>query len=91
MKEIAKQKAASPDAKIIQFGAFAKSKVEAGGLEAMYKKAHAEIRKDPARKAKKAAKAGAKSKAYNVKRLTHKERTDAAKKKVAALRKTISK
>jgi len=92
MKEIAKQKAANPDQKIIHFGNFAKNKVEVAGLEAMYKKAHAEIRKEPLRRLpKKAAKPGAKSKAFNIKRLTTKERTDAAKKKVAALRKTLGK
>merc|ERR1711916_92654 len=72
MKEIEEIKKSNPDEKIVQFSAFAKNKIAAGDVEAMYKKAHAEIR--------------AKSKAYNIKRLTRKERQDAAAKKVAALR-----
>jgi len=92
MKDIDAAKKSNPDEKISQFAAFAKHKVTAGDVEAMYKKAHAEIRKDPMRKLpKKAAPAGAKSKAYNIKKLTYKERTDAAKKRVATLRKTASK
>jgi len=92
IKDVDAKKKSNPDEKIHQFSEFAKNKITADGIEAMYKKAHAEIRKDPLRKvAKKAAPAGAKSKAFNIKKLTHKERTDAAKKKVAALRKTASK
>ena len=92
IKDIEAQKKANPDAKISHFSQFAKNKIDAASLEALYKKVHAEIRKEPLRKLpKKAAPAGAKSKAYNIKKLTHKERTDAAKKKVAALRKTLTK
>jgi len=90
MKEIEEIKKSNPDEKIVQFSAFAKNKIAAGDVEAMYKKAHAEIRAEPTRTLpKKAKKAGAKSKAYNIKRLTRKERQDAAAKKVAALRKTL--
>merc|ERR1711991_1272124 len=79
MKEIEEINKSNPDEKIVQFSAFA-----------MNKKAHAEIRAEPTRTLpKKAKKAGAKSKAYNIKRLTRKERQDAAAKKVAALRKTL--
>merc|ERR1711991_1161452 len=47
--------------KIVQFSAFAKNKIAAGDVEAMYKKAHAEIRAEPTRTLpKKAKKAGAK-------------------------------
>ena len=92
IKDIEAQKKANPDAKISHFSQFAKNKIDAASLEALYKKVHAEIRKEPLRKLpKKAAPAGAKSKAFNIKKLTHKERTDAAKKKVAALRKTLTK
>jgi large subunit ribosomal protein L5e len=92
MKDVAELKKSNPDEKITQFDKFAKAKVGPADLEALYKKAHDEIRKDPLRKLpKKKAPAGAKSKAYNIKKLTHKERTDAAKKKVAAIRKAQSK
>jgi len=88
MKHIAGEKKANPDEKITHFDAFARAKVNAGDLEALYKKVHAAIRADPTKRlAAKARPAGAKSKAYNIKKLTHKERTDAAKKKIAALRK----
>jgi len=91
MKSVEDQKKANPDEKIPHFSAFAKNKVAAGDLEAMYKKAHAEIRKEPTRRvAAKKAPAG-KSKAFNIKRLSRKEREDAAAKKVAALRKTHGK
>ena len=92
MKDIAALKSSNPDEKIVHFDRFVKAKIAGTDLEALYKKVHAEIRKEPLRRvAKKKAPAGAKSKAYNIKRLTHKERTDAAKKKVAALRKTLNK
>jgi len=92
MKDIATQKASNPDEKITQFDRFAKNKINAGDLEALYKKVHADIRANPTKRlAKKAKPAGAKSKAFNIKKLTHKERTDAAKKKVAALRKSLAK
>lgn len=74
-----------------QFDAFAKNKIAAGDVEAMYKKAHEEIRKDPMRRvAKKPAKAGER-KSFNIKKLTQKERKEAAAKKVATLRKTLGK
>ena len=91
MKEIKEQKAQNPDEKIVQFDAFAKNKITAEGLEAMYKKAHAEIRANPNKKVKKAPKAGAKSKAYNTKKQSTAEKRAAAKKKVAALRARLGK
>jgi len=74
-----------------QFSAFAKNKISAGDIEAIYKKAHEEIRKDPMRRAaKKEAKKGQR-KAFNIKKLTQKERKEASSKKVATLRKTLGK
>jgi large subunit ribosomal protein L5e len=83
-------KKANPDEKTVQFDNFAKNGLNnAKDVEAMYKAAHAAIRKSPTTSLpKKKAVAGATSKAYNIKALTHKERSAAAKKKVAALRKT---
>jgi large subunit ribosomal protein L5e len=92
MKHIEETKKSNPDEKITQFDAFGKNKINAGDLEALYKKAHAEIRAEPNRRLpKNKAAAGAKSKHYNIKRLTRKERQDAASKKVAAIRKTLGK
>ena len=89
LEQVLADKKANPDEKDPQFEAFAKAGLKtAKDVEAMYKAAHAAIRKDPAPAAKKKAAASAKSKHYNIKRLTRKERVDAAKKKVAALRKT---
>lgn len=88
MKDIASQKQSNPDEKITQFDNFGKNKVNAGDLEALYKKAHEEIKKDPTKRLpKKAAKSGQR-KAFNIKKLTQKERKDAASKKVATLRKS---
>jgi large subunit ribosomal protein L5e len=92
MKDIASQKQGNPDEKITQFDNFGKNKINAGDLEALYKKAHEEIRKDPTRRQpKKAAKTGGQRKTFNIKKLSHKERSDAASKKVATLRKTLGK
>jgi large subunit ribosomal protein L5e len=92
MKNIATQKQGNPDEKISQFDRFAKNKINPGDLEAMYKKAHEEIRKDPTKRLpKKAAKAGGQRKAFNIKKLTRKERQDAVAKKVAAIRKSSGK
>lgn len=92
MKDVEELKKSNPDEKITQFDAFAKNKIAAGDVEAMYKKAHAEIRAEPMRRvAPKKKSAGGKSKAYNIKKLTRKEREDAAAKKVATLRKTLGK
>jgi len=75
-----------------QFSAFAKNKIAAGDIEGMYKKAHEEIRKDPMRRAaKKEAKKGGQRKAFNIKKLTQKERKEAVAKKVATLRKNLGK
>lgn len=92
MADIAEEKKSNPDEKITQFDAFARNKIAAGDLEKMYKSAHAAIRADPTKSTpKKSGKQGAKSKAFNIKKLTRKERQDAAAKKVAALRKTLGK
>jgi len=89
MKDIESQKKANPDEKISQFSAFAKNKINAGDIEGMYKKAHDEIRKEPMRRQpKKAAKTGGQRKAFNIKKLTQKERKDANAKKVATIRKS---
>merc|ERR1712093_935365 len=89
---MAEEKKSNPDEKITQFDAFARNKIAAGDLEKMYKSAHAAIRADPTKSTpKKSGKQGAKSKAFNIKKLTRKERQDAAAKKVAALRKTLGK
>merc|ERR1711900_64556 len=77
--DIAEEKKSNPDEKITQFDAFARNKIAAGDLEKMYKSAHAAIRADPTKSTpKKSGKQGAKSKAFNIKKLTRKERQDAA-------------
>ena len=92
MKDIAEMKKSNPDEKITQFDAFARNKIAAGDIEGMYKKAHESIRADPMKRVSEKKKStGAKSKAYNIKKLTRKERGDAAAKKVATLRKTLGK
>jgi len=92
MKEVAEEKKSNPDEKCTQFDAFAKNKIAAGDLEGMYKACHAAIRADPTKTVpKKSGKKGAKSKAFNIKKLTRKERQAAAAKKVAALRKSLGK
>ena len=92
MKEVAEEKKSNPDEKCTQFDAFAKNKIAAGDLEGMYKACHAAIRADPTKTVpKKSGKQGAKSKAFNIKKLTRKERQAAAAKKVAALRKSLGK
>jgi large subunit ribosomal protein L5e len=90
MKETKDIKAQNPDDKISQFSNFEKNKITADGLEAMYKKAHAEIRANPNKKTKKAAKGG-KSKAYNQKKLSKSEKRANAKKKIATLRERLGK
>jgi len=89
LEQVLADKKANPDEKNVQFEAFTKIGLKsAKDVEEMYKKAHAAIRKDPSVSIpKKKATPGAKSKKFNIKRLTQKERRDAAKKKVAALRK----
>ena len=91
MKDMADIKKSNPDEKITQFDRFEKAKISAGDIEGMYKKCHAEIRANPMKKAEKKKAAGAKSKHYNIKKLSHKERTEASAKKVATLRKTLGK
>ena len=89
LETVLADKKANPDEKDPQFAAFEKAGLKnAKDVEAMYKAAHAAIRKDPSIAGPKTKTAGTgKSKHYNIKRLTLKERRDAAKKKVAALRK----
>jgi large subunit ribosomal protein L5e len=91
MKEIKEIKSQNPDDKITQFDNFAKNKITADNIEAMYKKAHTDIRANPAKKVKKAAKAGAKSKAFNTKKTSTVEKKAAAKKKIATLRERLGK
>ena len=89
LEQVVEDQKANPDEKDPQFGLFIKAGLRnAKDVEAMYKAAHAEIRKDPKKTLPKKGKAsGAASKKYNIKRLTLKERRDACKKKVAAIRK----
>jgi len=92
LKDVIAERKENPDEKINQFSAFIKQGLKPEGIEAMYKTAHAAIRKDPMKKKeKKAKKAGAVSKKYNTKRLTKKEKKANAKKKVEALRKRLGK
>ena len=92
LKQVNEDKAANPDEKNLMFTAFTKAGIKPADIEAMYKNAHAAIRKDPTKKVATTKKvAGAKSKAYNIKKLTRKERDDAASKKVSALRKSLGK
>ena len=90
LKSVEEDKKANPDEKNPQFSTFAKNKVAPADIEGMYKKAHEAIRANPTKRAEKK-KAGGKSKAFNIKKLTRKERQDAASKKVATLRKTLGK
>ena len=90
MKEMKDIKAQNPDEKITQFDRFAANKITADGLEAMYKKAHTDIRANPNKTAKKAPKAGAKSKAYNTKKSSSASKRESAKKKIATLRERMS-
>jgi len=57
-----------------QFGAFIKNGVTADGIEGMYTKAHAAIRKDPARAKKPAKKIN--KKRWTAKRLTYDEKKE---------------
>lgn len=96
MKKVAAKNAANPDAKLNQFKAAFKDSLKPESLEAIYKKAHADIRAKPQPAAKKVssqtkeqwkAKFCAKRKA----RLTLKERKTATKKRVEKLRNEIKK
>jgi large subunit ribosomal protein L5e len=80
MKTLQKE---DPEAYARQFSRFIKEKINAGDLEAIYKKAHAAIRADPSyvKKAKK----DVKPKRYNAKKLTLEERRAALAKRIAAL------
>jgi len=92
LKDVIAQKKENPDEKLNQFTKFEKLGIKPDGIEAMYKNAHAAIRKEPMKKKeKKASKAGAVSKKYNQKRLTKKEKRANAKKKVETLRKRLGK
>jgi len=90
LKQVNEERAENSDEKILQFNKFAAAGVKPDTIEAMYKKAHAEIRKNPAKKTQ-AKKAPATRKSYASKKLTHAERTAAAKKKVATLRAKLGK
>lgn len=91
MKEMKDIKAQNPDEKITQFDRFAANKITADNIEAMYKKAHTDIRANPNKTAKKVSKAGAKSKAYNTKKLNKVQKKEAAKKKIATIRARLGK
>ena len=85
LKQTIANNSENPDEKTSQFSKFIKAGVKPGDVEAMYKKAHAAIRANPMKRVEKKAFSGTR-KAFNKKRLTHKERSAAAAKKVAALR-----
>jgi len=89
-KQVKADADANPDEKGHQFSKFIADKVTPESLEKMYKACHAEIRKDPMRKAQKEEKAGAKSKAYNVARTPRRQKRAVIKRKVEALRKKLS-
>jgi large subunit ribosomal protein L5e len=89
-KKVQANNAQSPDEKTHQFSRFIKAGVKPTDLEALYKKVHAAIKANPTTKLPKKAKADkGPRKAYNIKRLTKKERQSASKKKVAALRASL--
>jgi len=92
LKKTIANNAENPDEKTTQFSKFIKAGLKPADIEAMYKKAHAAIRATPTKKVekKKAIKAGTR-KAFALKRLTHRERTAAAQKKVATLRSRLKK
>jgi len=74
-----------------QFSQFIKNGITAESVEAMYKKAHAEIRKDPEAKLKpkKTLPAGQKQKRWNRARLTRVQRKDRVKQKKASFLKKL--
>jgi large subunit ribosomal protein L5e len=89
-KQVKEENAANPDDKTNQFQAFEKAGIKPEGIEAMYKKAHEAIRKDPVRKASKKS-APANRKSYKVNKTSKTVRRENAKKKVATLRQRMGK
>jgi large subunit ribosomal protein L5e len=87
MKKVAEKKAANPDLKTNQFTKFAAAHKPAE-LEALYKKVHEAIRKDPSKRVpRKNNEKGRKN--YSKKRLTVPQRRDAIAKKIQTLRKKL--
>lgn len=70
-----------------QFARFIAAGIDADKVEAMYKKAHAAIRADPVYKNKEKKPYPKKPKAYNQKKLTHDQRKQNVKAKLAAAEK----
>ena len=87
MKKVAEMKKENPDQKVIQFNKFSAA-VKPTDVEALYKKVHEAIRKEPTKRV--ATKNGEKSrKNYAKKRLTVPERRAAVAKKISTLRKKL--
>jgi len=73
-----------------QFSKYIANGITADSIEAMYKKAHAEIRKDPeAKSVKKVKPAGFKQKRWNKRSLTKEQRDDKVKQKKDSFRKKL--
>ena len=87
MKKVAEMKKENPDQKVIQFNKFSAA-VKPTDVEALYKKVHEAIRKEPTKRV--ATKNNEKSrKNYAKKRLTVPERRAAVAKKISTLRKKL--
>jgi len=89
-KQIKADADSNPDEKDCRFSKLIADKVTPESLEKVYKSAHAEIKKDPMRRAKKEKKAGAKSRAYNTARTPRRQKRQVIKRKVEALRKKLN-
>jgi large subunit ribosomal protein L5e len=92
LKKTIAHNAENPDEKTTQFSKFIKAGIKPADVEGLYKKLHAAIRAAPTKTLEKKKKADkGPRKAFNQKRLTHKERTAAAQKKIATLRAQLKK
>eukprot|EP00796_Vickermania_ingenoplastis_P005257 gene5256-3767_t len=93
LKLVKEGASSNPDEQINQFSKYIKAQVAPDSIEGIYKKAHAAIRADPTKTLpKKAKKAGSgPRKVYQTKKLTSKQRKDAAKAKVASIRARLAK
>jgi len=88
MKKVADNKKANPDLKTNQFTKFGAA-VKPAELEALYKKVHEAIRKEPTKKVARKQGGEKNRKSYAKKRLTFPERRAAVAKKIQALRKKL--
>lgn len=93
LKLVKEEASSNPDEQVHQFSQYIKAGVSPDSIEGIYKKAHGAIRADPTKtlpkKAKKASNAPRKQ--YQAKKLTGKQRKDAAKAKVASIRARMNK